>query len=289
MPKISVVLPTYNGIKYIKQSIDSVLNQTFSDFELIIIDDCSTDGTGEFLDGYAKEDTRIRVFHNEENLKLPASLNRGFSKANGEYLTWTSDDNWYESDAFEVMVKALDDNPEVGMVYANCLVINEKERVVDAWKLSPPAWIRTGNCIGACFMYRSEVADKVGEYDATMFLAEDYDYWLRIYENFKMMHLTEFLYRYRTHGESLTATRLKDVHAQNARLWMRHMDFLVNDVENFGELCLLFNRTLDFAAEQEKPDIYKKLCNYSNKYRVYCWKKKIGRKVREKLEHVKEG
>ena len=287
MPKISVVLPTYNGMKYIKHSIDSVLNQTFSDFELIIIDDCSTDGTGEFLDRYEKEDTRIRVLHNEENLKLPASLNKGFKLAKGEYFTWTSDDNWYEKDAFEIMIKALDDNPEVGMVYCNCIVIDENERIVDAWKLSPPAWIRTGNCIGACFMYRSDVANIVGEYDTTMFLAEDYDYWLRIYENSKLLHLTDFLYRYRAHGESLTATRLKDVHAQNARLWMRHMDFLVKDVENFKELCLLFNRTLDFAAEEEKKEIYKKLCKYSKKYCIYCGKKRIGKKVRKWLGREK--
>lgn len=136
-------------------------------------------------------------------------------------------------------------------------------------------------------MYRREVADKVGEYDTTMFLAEDYDYWLRIYENSKLLHLTEFLYRYRTHGESLTATRLKDVHAQNARLWMRHMDFLVNDVENFKELCILFNRTLDFAAEEEKKEIYEKLCNYSKKYRIYCGKKKAGREMRKMLDRMR--
>ena len=288
MPKISVVLPTYNGIKFIKQSIDSVLNQTFTDFELIIINDCSTDGTRELVEDYARKDARIRVFHNETNLKLPASLNKGFELAAGEFYTWTSDDNRYEVDALEIMAKALDENPNVGMVYCNCLVIDENDRVVDAWKLSQPTGIRTGNCIGACFMYRSEVANKVGKYDTTMFLAEDYDYWLRIYENYQLLHLSNFLYYYREHGESLTATKQREIHAQNARLWMRHMDFLVNDIEKFYELRLLFNTTLEFAAEEERTEIYKKLCKYSNKYRMYCWKKRLGRKVRQYLGNNKE-
>jgi glycosyltransferase involved in cell wall biosynthesis len=275
MPKISVVLPTYNGIQFIEQSIRSVLMQTYKDFELIVIDDCSTDGTGTWLDQFAECDSRIRVYHNETNLKLPASLNKGFSMASGEYFTWTSDDNWYEEDALEMMVNALEENPDAGLVYCNCVVINEKDRIIDFWKLSEPDWIRTSNCIGACFLYRKTIADKIGGYDTTMFLAEDYDYWLRIYENSKLIHLPQYLYRYRMHESSLTATRRMEACNQNARLWMNHMDFLVTHVADFRELCVLFDRTLSFAADDEKKSIYHSLCRYSRRYQVYHVRKRV--------------
>ena len=94
-PKISVVLPVYNGERYLRESLDSILAQTMGDFELIVVDDCSTDATSVILAEYAVRDSRIRIIRNAENQKLPRSLNIGFAEARGEYLTWTSDDNVY--------------------------------------------------------------------------------------------------------------------------------------------------------------------------------------------------
>ena len=104
MPKVSIVLPTYNGSAFITEAIDSILNQTFSDFELIIVNDCSTDNTFQLCKDYAQKDKRIKLISNSTNLKLPASLNVGFSYATGEYFTWTSDDNYYKDNAIEKMV-----------------------------------------------------------------------------------------------------------------------------------------------------------------------------------------
>ena len=118
MPKVSIVLPTYNGEKFIKESIESVLNQTFEDWELIIVDDCSTDGTLEIIKEYLKKDYRIHLIHNETNRKLPLSLNIGFRKSMGEYLTWTSDDNIYHADAIEKMFLYLEDHAKEQMVCA---------------------------------------------------------------------------------------------------------------------------------------------------------------------------
>ena len=118
-PKVSIILPTYNGKKYIRESIDSILKQSFTDWELIVVDDCSTDGTAEILKEYVSEDKRISVVHNEINQKLPRSLNIGFSRARGKYLTWTSDDNRYLPDALKVMVEYLDKNAEAMVVRSN--------------------------------------------------------------------------------------------------------------------------------------------------------------------------
>ena len=105
MPKVSIVLPTYNGEEYIRQSIDSIRNQTFEDWELIIVNDYSTDGTSLIIREYEKKDSRIIVIENSENKKLPASLNIGFRSATGKYFTWTSDDNRYLPNALQCMVE----------------------------------------------------------------------------------------------------------------------------------------------------------------------------------------
>ena len=104
---VSVVLPTYNGSKWLSQSIDSILKQTYRNLELIIVDDASTDSTPELIMSFASRDPRIRIISHKSNKKLPQSLNDGFAIANGDYFTWTSDDNWYEPTAIEEMVTAL--------------------------------------------------------------------------------------------------------------------------------------------------------------------------------------
>ncbi|NLG52731.1 MAG: glycosyltransferase, partial [Clostridiales bacterium] len=125
MKKISVVLPVYNGEKYLRESIQSVINQTYSNWELIIVDDASTDSSPDIIREFAKTDNRIRFITNPTNQKLPESLNIGFRQASGEYLTWTSDDNLYAGDAFKIMAEALDEEPEYGMVFCDISYIDE--------------------------------------------------------------------------------------------------------------------------------------------------------------------
>ena len=86
MAVVSIVMPVYNGEKYLRQSIASVVNQTFKDWDLIIVDDCSTDSSPEIMNEYAKADDRIQVIHNEVNSKIPASLNNGFEKAAADII-----------------------------------------------------------------------------------------------------------------------------------------------------------------------------------------------------------
>lgn len=104
---VSVILPTYNGENHIKDSIESCLRQTYRNIELIIVNDCSTDGTLDLIKKYAAKDRRVRIIENQKNLKLPASLNEGFKASSGDLLTWTSDDNMFRENAIERMVDML--------------------------------------------------------------------------------------------------------------------------------------------------------------------------------------
>lgn len=208
---VSIVLPTYNGKKYIEKSIKSIIGQTYEDIELIVVDDCSTDGTDVLLDAYAKKDLRIHVIHNEVNKKLPASLNIGFSIARGEYFTWTSDDNYYTLDAIEEMVNYLKEHSDTALVYADFRMVDENDVVIKEVIHEKKTDLYGGNCVGACFLYKRKVHEVLKGYNEKLFLVEDYDFWLRAGLKFKLGVLNKKLYFYRVHEESLTGTRKQEI------------------------------------------------------------------------------
>lgn len=242
MPKISIVLPTFNGERYLKSSIHSILSQTFPDWELIIVDDCSTDGTADIIKHYAQSDSRIRVICNEKNQKLPGSLNIGFSVAKGEYLTWTSDDNLYLPDALAEMAACLDFHPDIFMVRCDMQIIDENGTVTGCAGTYTNEKIYTYNCLGACFLYRKEVYDQIGNYDIHTFCVEDYDYWLRILDCFgSIQSIDKILYQYRRHSGSLTETKKIQIRDQLTKLRIRYIDTILRILcKNPGELCRIY-------------------------------------------------
>ena len=210
-PRVSIVLPTYNGEKFINESINSIIAQSFTDWELIIVNDCSTDKTPEIIAKFAKQDSRIKIITNKTNKKLPGALNVGFDAAVGEYFTWTSDDNIARPNWLETLVDTLDANPDVAMVVADMDYIDENGNYVTTASLRYSyrnsiqlAYICN---VGAAFMYRKSIADKVGKYDESTFCAEDYDYWCRIALNGNIKYIPDNIYQYRKHGGSLTETK----------------------------------------------------------------------------------
>jgi len=200
--KVSIVLPTYNGAKYLRQSIDSCLKQTYKNIELIIVDDGSIDETPQIITSY--QDEKIKYIKHDKNKRLPQALNTGFEMASGEYLTWTSDDNYYAEDAIESMVVLLQKNRIIDFVYANYYIINDNSEVVQSISVGPNGNLKEYNCIGPCFLYRRKVYETLGGYNPDAFLAEDYEYWIRIFKRFKMGRLNRFIYWHRLHPKSLT-------------------------------------------------------------------------------------
>lgn len=220
---VSIVLPVYNGERYLASAIESVLNQSYQNIELILVNDCSTDSTEEIIESYASKDPRIVYLKNEVNLKLPASLNHGFSVAKGQYLTWTSDDNLYMPTAIEHMAEFLDRNPKTALVYCDMDVIDENGTVTGQLCVGEPDRLLYGNTVLACFMYRNQAAKAVGDYNPNWFLVEDYEYWLRFYLAFHISPLHECLYQYRVHSGALTSTRKKEIQAAVKKLHLTYL------------------------------------------------------------------
>jgi len=221
--KVSIVLPTHNGSRYLRQSIESCLAQSYDNLELIVVDD----GSAEDIRGLVGEftDPRLRFVRKEPNQGLPAALNTGFELASGAYLTWTSDDNYYQPDAIERLLRFLQRHPAFGFVYSSVYIVDDRQpgRPIKTRRALPPADLKRQNSVGACFLYRREVYESVGLYNSDAVLVEDYDYWVRVASRFRMQRLLAPLYYYRYHDKSLTsqyssdevARRFDAVRAQN--------------------------------------------------------------------------
>lgn len=208
-PIISIVLPTYNGSRYIRKSIESCLEQTFKDFELIIVNDCSTDNTVNIVNEYCSKDSRVKLINNNFNKKLPLSLNIGFEQAQGKYFTWTSDDNYYAPEALEKMIQILETDHSIDLVYTDYYIVDENDRVRGERKFgnvheSFNKWLGAG----ACFLYKREIHRLNNGYNPAAFLIEDYDFFVRAFVKCNFFYLqTPKLYYYREHSASLTGTQ----------------------------------------------------------------------------------
>ncbi len=219
---VSVVLPVYNQANLIIESIESVLTQTYQKFELIIINDGSTDGIEAVLEHYL-DHPQVRCF-TQANQRLPKALSNGFSYARGEFWTWTSADNIMEPKMLEMLVDKLQAEPDLGMTYADYYAIDDLGHLLQdkTWRAHNRPNASSGeirlpqtaealnsvqdNFIGPCFMYRGWIGRCLGDY-YTQLGVEDYDYWMRINAFFPIRHLgnKSLLYRYRVHNNTLSA------------------------------------------------------------------------------------
>jgi len=231
---VSIVLPVYNGSKYLKYSIESILNQTYKNWELIIVDDCSTDDTPRICKNYAEDDKRIKVIKNARNIKLPSALNKGFEFAKGEYFTWTSDDNMYKENAVEKMAEFLDNSKDTDLVCTSFDIIPENftgkndEIIETRLKNKGDSQFRLafGNNVGACFMYRKNAAKNI-KYDKNLFCAEDYDYWCKIALKGKISYMEDNLYFYRQNPSSLTATKKDTINKNTSKVLVKYSEKLM--------------------------------------------------------------
>ena len=132
MPKVTVLMSVYNGEKHLREAIDSILNQTFGDFEFLIINDGSTDRTADILQSY--QDSRIKIIHNEKNIGLTKSLNKGLKLAKGEYLARMDADDISYPNRLEVQYEYMEKNPNVGIVGSWNDVIDDIGNTIGFWK-----------------------------------------------------------------------------------------------------------------------------------------------------------
>lgn len=202
---VSIVLPVYNQAHYLSAALDGVFAQTYPDYELIVVDDGSTDSTPDVLADYQQSHSFQIV--RQENQGLPRALNSGFAQARGDFLTWTSSDNVMLPDMLAVLVHALCEDTSVGLVYADHYLMGEDGRDLGRFDTADydPYLLLHVNLVRCCFLYRRECMEKVGLYDPEFVYGEDWEYWIRLSQFFRMKRVPQALYRYRMHRTSMSS------------------------------------------------------------------------------------
>jgi len=212
-PRVTVIMPVYNAERYVSEAIDSILTQTFTDFEFIIIDDGSTDGSPDIIGQY--EDKRIRFIRKPRNEGLVSALNLGIELALGEYIARMDADDIALPERLEKQVAFLDSHPDVVVVGTKAWRIDPAGKIIESM-ISVTRWedvhryLRSGanRLIHSSVMMRTEIVRKIGGYREQFPHAEDIDLWLRILEHGKICNLPEKLMLYRSNSSGVRLTKI---------------------------------------------------------------------------------
>lgn len=242
-PKVTVLMSVYNGEKYLKEAIESILNQSFSDFEFLIFNDCSTDSTREIILSF--NDSRIFLTDNKKNTGSSKTLNKGIGIARGKYIARMDADDISLPTRLEKQVKFFDAHPEAGVCSTwikftdnnelFCPPVDHEEIKIDLFAsnaLAHPA-----------VMIRREMFIKYGlNYNETLLYAEDYELWVRCCQYFKLYNIPEQLLRYRRHAGQISSAKksMQDIEADGARLLqLSYLNLQIGEKEKDLHLCLL--------------------------------------------------
>ncbi len=233
---VSIIMPVYNGERFIGEALDSILMQSYKNFELIVINDGSTDNTLEILQQYkTRFDERLLII-NQPNQGQVVAKNKGLNLARGDFISFLdSDDRWHPR-KLESQIDLLLKNPSVGLCYTEAVLIDERGNQI-GYRTVNPSYIGKcfnklimGNCITASsVLLKRECIDKVGSFDTSLTACENWDLWLRISRISELKYIKKPLTYYRIHQEHMS----KDLDKmRNARLQVlsKYKNVLPKDV-----------------------------------------------------------
>jgi len=267
MPRVSVIMPVYNGEKYLAAAIDSVLSQTFADFELILVDDGSRDNSIGVMRACEQRDARVSVYQLETNMGMADARNFGIAKARGEFVTTMDCDDISLPQRLQMQVDFLDANAEIGAVGTSGRALNEDLSEVLFDLNVPPAHslIVLNSFVGVSFIYttvmtRCAIMRRVGGYQPGRRSGEERElYWRMLWDTrTRFANLTEKLYSYRQHGASFSANRdarlkAETLDARTAMLRQLWHEAPAATVRRFEDMALgrMLNRRERRAAKRD--------------------------------------
>ena len=238
-PRVSVIMPAYNVEKYVGEAIESILNQTFPDFEFIIINDGSTDNTAKIVKEYAKKDKRIKFIDNKENRGFIARLNDCLELARGEFVAKMDSDDISLPERLAKQVEYLDNNPDIGMVGVGLRKFGAINRIDIR-----PAHVGVADFMYTCattvFMARREIIDKYNlRFDSNYFAAEDHEFYSRFARVSKIANLQDVLYLYRYHGDNVSVQKHHKQSESDNRIKVDIANFLTGNksaIDKFAKM-----------------------------------------------------
>lgn len=270
-PLISIVLPVYNAEKFLKEAIESILTQSYTNYEFIIINDCSTDASWKIIQEYKQKDDRIVAIKNNINLKLSKTLNKGISLSKGKYIARMDADDVSMPDRFEKQVSFLEANNDVGIIGSNIIIINEKNEVIGYRKYQlDDKNIKKNIFYFSPFAHpavilRSSVLEKAGYYNDDFNPAEDYELYFRIGKYSDFANIDQNLLKYRIIDNSMTTGNTANMERQTIKI---REQYLNNEQKNYeyNYLVIVYNllHKLSFKLipSKFKMKIFNLLRNY---------------------------
>ncbi len=247
MPTVSVIIHTYNNEKFIAETIKSVLRQTYKDYEIIVVDDGSEDGTRDALHPYMQD---IR-YHYKENGGIASAKNAGISLSNAEFIAFLDHDDLWIPDKLKIQMEYFDAHPQIGLVYAKYASFmgdkelrTKPEKGYSGWifkELLSKSFVQTSTV-----MVKRECLDAVGPYDESFKLADEYDMFLRVAKRFQCGFVDKELTRYRVHDRNASRNDL------------------LFDKENLRVFKKVYNGYTDLDGK-EKKILRKRIVRYSMK------------------------
>lgn len=207
IPTVSVIIATYNRDKFIGEAVQSILDQTYKDFEIIIVDDGSSDSTKEIIESL--KDPRVHYYY-QENKGRSNARNKALALAKGKYITFLDSDDLYLPSKLEIQVKYMEENPDIHMIYTSAYCIDEignslkhKYEAKTSGKIYKDiAFFVPVTITLPTVMVRKEVFEKAGNFDEVMYRFEDTDMWRRISKHYQIGAISEFTCKLRTHSDN---------------------------------------------------------------------------------------
>lgn len=244
MPKVSILIVTYNRAKFISKAIESILNQSFQDWEIIVADDASTDNTIEVIREWQAKEPKIKYIRSDVNIGIARNSNNGLKIAQGDYIAILDDDDWwYNSDKLKKQVEFLDKNSNYVAVGGGVVVVDENNKEITRYlKPETDEQIRTkllfdNTMANSTTLFRFAVAKQVGLYDDTLRYSADRDFWLKIGLLGKLYNFPEYFAYYLMSGQNTSIVKMKE-HLQSSLMVMRRYK---NNYPNYW-LALIVNR-----------------------------------------------
>jgi glycosyltransferase involved in cell wall biosynthesis len=270
IPKVSVIMPIYNAQEFLQEAVDSIMNQTFRDFELLLINDGSSDRSKEIIEKYRK-DPRVKIFH-KKNEGVTKTLNFGLANSLGRYIARMDADDISMPERLELQVEFMDKHRDVGLLGTRFKAITEDKKFIENLDVELTNEELQKEILKSCrfghptVMIRRTALETVGPYDESLWAntVEDYDLWLRIAEKFEIANLPQYLLHYRVNSKSVTQTK-KEINQKGT------LECIQRAKERRG-LISSSKPVLDYFPVYQQPELYrenKEVESIVKKYMTY--------------------
>lgn len=246
IPRVSIYVVNHNYSKFIAQAIDSVINQTYKDFELLIIDDGSTDHSREVIEKY-RELSKVSIIY-QKNKGITVTNNIALRHSKGRYLMRLDADDYLDKNALMIMAHEIEQNEDVGMVFPDYFLVDESGQEIEVYRRHDFASVSMYDqpAHGACTLIRKDCLESMGGYEEKLRAHDGYELWIRFIKQFKVSNIRLPLFYYRKHGNSITSNKNRIIKVREEIFQIHTQNIEMNGVaiipiratEENRELCL---------------------------------------------------